>query len=270
MSDFVEYEDAELQIRIPSYLHAKRGMRFFEPRGRQKMSAIIFGMSVDFINLQSVDDYRSQFFTRQGATEWYLDGRKTTTIRSGKSKDIEGGLECLTITHLPAGDDLLFGYGILLPIGERYINVGINGRRDQTEFEKACKEIVSSIKLKPGAVHPPRQKRIGNQLRRKDETRLKAALQGLPPTIAYLRLPILAIAKEDQDLLSSGEGDISPLVKAFKKHVKKGDIALVADRDAGDLHAWLEGLPGNDGTWAAPAWFVEGALRGASIFTDDT
>ncbi len=95
-----------------------------------------------------------------------------------------------------------------------------------------------------------RRSRATGGLGRADTARLKGALDGLPPEIAYLRRPILVIAKEDQDLLGSGEGDIAQIERALRKTAKRGEIESVALAHAKLLHEWLLSLPDYEGAWA--------------------
>jgi hypothetical protein len=106
-------------------------------------------------------------------------------------------------------------------------------------------------------------------LGKRDKARLAAALDQLPPEIAYLRDPILNVANQDQDLLGSGDADTTSLVQA----VREAGCSSAAPLDAGNaadlLERWLDQLPDKNARWVGPAFFVEGALRGFDLFQFD-
>ena len=105
-------------------------------------------------------------------------------------------------------------------------------------------------------------------LGRADQNRLRAALDQLPPAIAYLRDPILAMAREDQELLTCGEADTDVIVEALRASAGS-NFSDHATRAADQLRQWLETQQEANSKWAGPAWFVEGFLRGCELFQAD-
>src|SRR5215472_4638470 len=110
--------------------------------------------------------------------------------------------------------------------------------------------------------------RSSKRLSKRDANRLSAALDDLPPEIAWLRDPILAISKQDQDLLGSGEADTNLLASALRQN-SKGSLEEEAATAADLLQGWIEGQEGNESAWAGPVWFVYGFLRGGQLFATD-
>ncbi len=272
LSDAINYEDADLRMWLPLYLRPKRGMRFFAPLGKKSKDAIVYSMAVEFIDNQfGIDLYQSQFATHKTGTEWEMGGVKTTILRQGKSSFVDDGVEVLSKVETLVTHDLLFGYNIFFKLGDRHLHALIGGQRDQTEFEVACKQIVSSIELKHGGYKdsPKENLAASGGLKPTDKARLIAVLNKLPLDLEYLRKPIMTIAKEDQDLLGSGEADTSPIERALRKAAGQSGIGSTAAAHAEVLRTWLEALPDRDGAWAGPVGFVEGFLRGRALFGDD-
>jgi len=107
--------------------------------------------------------------------------------------------------------------------------------------------------------------RSSGHLGKKDRIRLEASLKGLPAELAYLRKPILAIADQNQDLLGCGEADIGELEKAVAERRRALPEHSPTD-DAELLHEWLAQQEADASSWAGPAWFIEGCLRGFDMF----
>jgi hypothetical protein len=107
-------------------------------------------------------------------------------------------------------------------------------------------------------------RQMGNEERsslgRKEKALLRAALQALPGSLAYLRRPILAIAEEDQDMLGSGEVDMAAIAKAVRQRSKELGEQYDGVEDSASLRKWLEQVPNSSERWCRPAWFVAGVL----------
>src|SRR4051794_39213902 len=104
-------------------------------------------------------------------------------------------------------------------------------------------------------------------LARADKAKLTAALDQLPESMAYLRAPILNIARQDQDLLGCGEADPTAIIKALRARAE-GDFVESADQ----LREWISStFPAGEANspWAGPIWFVEGFVRGCDLFGAD-
>ena len=110
--------------------------------------------------------------------------------------------------------------------------------------------------------------RASKGLSKRDRDHLSTALNNLPAQIKYLRDPILAIAKQDQELLGSGEADTNLLANALREN-SKGSLEEEAEAAADLLQGWIEGEDGNESPWAGPVWFVEGFLRGGQLFGEE-
>lgn len=107
--------------------------------------------------------------------------------------------------------------------------------------------------------------RSSKGLSKRDRDHLSTALDDLPAEIKYLRDPILDLARQDRDLLGSGEADTNLLAKALRQNSKES-LEEEAEAAAELLQRWIEGQKGNDSAWAGPVWFVEGFLRGGQLF----
>jgi hypothetical protein len=197
-------------------------------------------------------------------------GVKYLLVRRGKPRWLDNGLELLAgIRDLSTGR-IEHNLQVAFKRSAMNLDVRIDGDGELKHFEQVARSIVESIRpLTEGDVVPPvkRTRSVACGLNRADKARLSKALTGLPPELAYLRKAILAIAKQDQDLLGSGEADIGPIQRSLRKVAKSGDIKRTAAGHAEMLHRWLIVLPDSDGTWAAPLWFVEGCLRGCALWS---
>jgi hypothetical protein len=105
-------------------------------------------------------------------------------------------------------------------------------------------------------------------LGKRDRARLTAALDQLPPELAFLRDGIVDIARQNQDLLGSGEADLNVIGKAIEGPDGANEV-LRSEAAAERLRAWIEGFEDHQAPWAGPVFFVEGVLRGAGMFGAD-
>jgi hypothetical protein len=106
-------------------------------------------------------------------------------------------------------------------------------------------------------------------LRKSQREKLSAALQELPPHLAYLRQPVLDAATQDQELLACGAGDPGSFEQAWKRRVVEAavdDVAELAAAEARDFRDWLEREGDNNAGWLSPAYWVEGLLLGIGMF----
>jgi len=260
-------------MRLPPYLRQKKkGMCFFEPSSKKRKDNLIHGFSIEFLNDEGVKVHRDiMMFTNPRANEEHM-GVRGELLRRGKPLYLDDGLEVLNAIHNAVTGDTFYGYTVLFPLGSRHIYATFFGQGELSTFDESCKQIVSSVGLvKAGEAPLParRWKGVPSGLGDAGTKRLKQALDGLPAELAYLRKAILAIAKQDQDLLGSGEADIGPIERSLRKVAKGGAIGQTAMAHADALHQWLIALPDSEGAWATPLGFVEGYLRGSAQFGAD-
>jgi hypothetical protein len=267
---FYEYADAELSMRLPLYLgQKKRGTRFFEALSKKRKDNPLHGFSIEFLNEAGVKAHREIMTFKDPRTNEERMGVRGQVIRRGKPSYLDDGLEVLGATQVTATGETLYGYQMLFPLGSRHVYAAFFGQGELAAFEESCKEIVSSVRLaEVGDAQPPARSRrwARSGLGHADMKRLKQALDGLPAQLTYLRRPILAMATQDQDLLGSGEGDVAPIERALRKTAKRGGVESIASDHAKLLHEWLVALHDHESAWAAPAFFVEGVLRGRAGF----
>jgi hypothetical protein len=201
----------------------------------------------------------------QTGAEWIL-------VRRGKPEWLNNGLELLADMRFLSTGNIDHHLTVDFQRSNLELAAIIVGDGELKHFEHVARSIIQSIRLlnRDDLKATVRQTRsVAGGLNRTNTARLSAALQGLPAELEYLRKPILAIAKQDQDLLGSGEGDIRPLERSLRKVAKPGAIAGTATAHAEILHRWLTALPASDEAWAASLWFVEGCLRGFARFGAD-
>ncbi|MGE5609730.1 MAG: hypothetical protein ACM359_10785 [Bacillota bacterium] len=267
-TDWNEFRDSRLALRAPAYLRQQKSMMFFKApkKRRPEQNIVMFSVSVlthqDWVDTAQIEIEEFNPRVAQPGTEWHL-------VRKGKPDWLDNGLELLADMRFLSTGNVDHHLTVVFQRSNANLMAGIIGDGELECFENVARSIIQSIRLVEGdeaqvPVKCTRSAAAG--LKRADKTRLSDALMKLPPDLAYLRKPILAIAKEDQDLLGAGEADIGPLVKALRQRAGKTAIAAAAIRDADALSVWLKAMPDHTGAWAVPAWFVEGALRGASLF----
>lgn len=266
--EYYEYKDSEISLRVPSYLRQKRDGPLFETGSKKGKPHVLLSFAVDFKD-KAGEVQRSVMMQRTPGVTEDMPGVRQRVIRRGETSYLADGLELLISDEYARTGDVYHNYAVLFPLGSRHVYAVFFGQRDLAEFEKVCMQIVSSIRLVEsvgGSAARPRARAAGGLGRARSE-RLAIALDGLPREIAYLRDPILAIAMQDQELLGSGEGDISPVERALERVAKPGEMKLVARAHADLLHDWLVSLPNQASVWAVPAGFVEGALRGIAAWS---
>lgn len=268
--DLRAYDDGILVVEVPSYLRRFRNRLLFEaPKidksGRQLLS---FGA----LTARDVAQAERFVANMMHVIPSIWQGVSLEINRQGKAVWLPNGHELLSTRRHIKRSVLRHYLAVLYPMGPHFIDVSIIGSGNLEDFDRLCQSLIGRIRLSKGEVGPPvkRSRSAAGGLGRADKARLSQTLKGLPPELAYLRKPILAIAKEDQDLLSSGEGDIGPIERALQKVSKGGEIGPTAEAHARALHQWLTGLPDANGAWAAPLGFVEGCLRGCALFGADT
>ena len=110
--------------------------------------------------------------------------------------------------------------------------------------------------------------RSSKGLSKRNRDHLSTALDNLPAGINYLRDPILDIARQDQELLGSGEADTNLLAKALRQN-SRGSLEEEAATAADLLQGWAEERQLDKSPWASPLWFVYGFLRGGELFGTD-
>jgi hypothetical protein len=273
--DFYEHRDEELSMRLPSYLRQKkRGMLCFEAPSKKRADCPIQVFAIGFLTDYLLEARREMMMFDNPQNNQEIMGVRGELLRRGKPAYLANGLEYLNATHMRATGQTFYGYEVLYPLGPHHVSATFFGQAvDPSTFEKACIQIISSVRLVESGetpLPPPRHRFPSGGLERADTNKLKAVLDALPPDIAYLRRPILAIAKEDQDLLSSGEADLQPVERAIQKNLKGHDIAATVTAHADLLHTWLSSLPDHNAAWTAPVVFVEGVLRGRAQFGGDS
>ncbi len=270
-ADFYEYMDTELSILVPSYLRQRKGMPFFQARSNKHRQDPVLHFAVGVLDEDGVKLHRDIMMRMNPGTtdEWM--GLQGTVMRRGNASYLGDGLELLTSSYNTVTGEVHHGYNVLLLLGSRGVYATFLGQGELSEFEGSCRQVVLSVRIVEGGGErrAPMRAAAANGLGRADRARLTRALDGLPPAIAYLRSAITAIAKQDQDLLGSGEADISSIERSLRKVAKADAIRPTARAHAEVLHQWLAALPDSEGVWAAPLWFVEGCLRGSALFGAD-
>ncbi|HEV8605632.1 MAG TPA: hypothetical protein VGQ99_09715 [Tepidisphaeraceae bacterium] len=103
-------------------------------------------------------------------------------------------------------------------------------------------------------------------LKRSDQKKLTEALDRLPAEVEFLRGVILAISKQDQDLLGCGEADVTELEKALHEQGWGEDLGSRASEAAEGLREWAQKQADYEREWAGPIWFAEAFLRGFELF----
>src|SRR5690242_17637664 len=103
-------------------------------------------------------------------------------------------------------------------------------------------------------------------LKKTDRQKLANALKKLPPQLAYLSKGILSIGDQDQDMLGTGDGDVTPLEKCVQRERKKRGQDIDAAGDAQSLQEWAEQFADDAGSWAGPIFFAVGYLNGYELF----
>jgi hypothetical protein len=266
---FYEFQDANLRFLVPNWLRRKKSGYFYVPESEKKKHAV-HGLAVGCESEDAAARHRKRLSTVVPPQERGKVIREV--LRQQESTLVPDGFEILSRSqNLATGELIILGYRLLFNIKNRHIYVGVLGGRDQAKFEAICREIVAGIRLNDGSVNPTATQRRAESggLNRADKARLSKLLDALPRQIACLRKPILEIAKEDQDLLGSGEGDIGPLSRALRKAAKSRDIESVAGEHAKLLRKWIESQPDNGQPWAVPIWFAVGALMGGGLYGMD-
>jgi hypothetical protein len=269
-SDWQEFHDSNLVLRAPGYLRKHRSMMFFQAPKKRKagQNITMFAVSV-LTHPDSVEGSRDAIEGSKPRVDPQM-GVEFLLLRRGKPEWLDNGLELVAETrNLSTGQLIAYDLRVVFMCSNIHLCAEIDGDGDLDQFEQVARSIIESIRpFKEGEMVPPvkRTRSVAGGLGRADKARLSAALEGLPPELAYLHKPILAIARQDQDLLGSGEADIGPIERSLRKVAKAGAIARTATAHADALHRWLTALPDCDGPWAGPIGFVEGVLRGYAQF----
>jgi hypothetical protein len=103
-------------------------------------------------------------------------------------------------------------------------------------------------------------------LGKKDLARLKEALAALPEELKFLEGGILDVAKQDEDLIGSGEGEMTVLDEAMRGQIASRPLGDFASKTGNALSEWLEEQDDPKGVWAGPIWGVQGYLLGMVLF----
>jgi hypothetical protein len=268
MSETPLYKDELLSIRVPAYLRrkkpdarAKEAAWYFVVDHRQRNNSDIDGLLITFVSKEMADAIRFNLLTLK-PTDWH--GVEQKIVRRGEPVRFPEGLELLSSSHNTINGDVNYRYNLLFQSRGDWVHVDISGQNNLIKFDALCQEITSSIHLTGNVIEVSAKERrsINGGLSSIDKVRLNSALDELPFEIDGLRKPILAIAKQDLDLLGAGEADTVSIERTLRKTGKAKAIGLSAAAQADILRKWLTSLPDHNGAWAAPAWFVEGFLRG--------
>jgi hypothetical protein len=267
--DSYEYRDAELSVQVPSYLHPKKGLAFFEARSKKDRRHPLLHVAVGVLDDCLFDAKRETMMRMTpGAVDECL-GVQRRVIRRGELSHLADALELLVSSHNPVTGQVQHDYGVSIRLDSRRVFADFLGQGELGQFEDACRQILANVRLAEGGGPAPviaQRGRVAGAMRRADKLKLKNALDGLPPEIAYLRRPILALPSEDQDLLGSGEADVESVGRALEQVAKPESIEATANAHAQILHDWLMSLPDLSGAWARPIAYVEGVLRGRAIW----
>jgi hypothetical protein len=275
MTDFVEYRDEKIRIKLPKQLRLKRGTSYFFSgilkRGR-KDACVTLAVVLDPPPVLR-KAARQVILRALPHQEWM--GVETRVIRKGRCFFGDGGIEVLGASTVPepTGTITLYRWNVLYQLGKHYVDIHLGGGGDLDEFEKMAKEIITSLKLlspsqsKKAATGSTIKSIKNGGLKAREKARLASALKSLPEDLKYLRAPILAIADEDQDLLGCGEVDTSLLSEAIEKQAVSQPSGFATNHSK-KLEKWLKSNTSKNDTWAGPVWFVMAFLMGYDMYKD--
>jgi hypothetical protein len=267
----IDYQDAELSMQLPAYLRQKKkDIRFFEAPQSSRHTYLIHGVSIDLPSDAGKHAKQEIMALSDTGEEEELAGWRRRILRRGKPSYLQDGLEILLTLFVAATGVTLISSKVQFLLESHGIIADFSGQGDLGQFSESCKKIVLSVRSTEAgeAVTPlPRVRGANSGLGDADIKRLKEALVALPSEIAYLSQPILVAAKQDQDLLGSGDADVNTIIRSLQKSAPSGSIDRIAPVHAEILHRWLTELPNAKGAWAAPMWFIEGFLRGCAQWT---
>jgi hypothetical protein len=264
-----EYRDSRLVVQVPAYLRQRNSMLLFEAPKKRRPGQNIIMLGANVLadpNLIEASRGAIENFRPYSVPE---AGYETILIARGKPEWLGKGSYLLTGNRNLSTGQTIYSLGAVFDRSRMTLDVTIVGDGDLDLFKQVAKSMIEGIRAVDGAdTGPPtkRSRRASNGLSRSDRAKLNAALKELPTELAYLRKAILTIAKQDQDLLGSGEADIDPIVRSLQKVAEAGAVEQTATAHADALHRWLTALPDSNGGWAAPLWFIEGSLRGCARF----
>lgn len=109
---------------------------------------------------------------------------------------------------------------------------------------------------------------MGRKLSLSRTKKLTEALNTLPVEIQYLRVPILSIAQQDQDLLGCGECDWSVFEAAWKQRaagLDNSDASDLAIAHNQALQDWAANAGDQSSVWLGPVWFLIGLSFGPAF-----
>lgn len=145
MTDFIDYEDGEIRMRIPSYLRQRKaGMRFFQPSRRRGKGNAIHGLVVDIVTEERAEIHRDVMATAR-FFDW-MDVQQSL-VRRGPTGHLEGGYEILSKSINTSNGDIYYRYDSIFKINNFYILTIFSGTGDIGDFEAICNEIRSSVSL---------------------------------------------------------------------------------------------------------------------------
>jgi hypothetical protein len=149
--DSYEYKDAELSMRIPSYLRPKKGMRFFAARSNKDKHRPLLNMAVEFPDENFTKAIWSTIFNAK-PSEWM--GVRQRIVRRGKATYLADGLELLSSSNNTTNGDV-HDYHVVFLAGRHRVHATFLGQGNLDVFDSLCREIVSGMRVNDEAGLPP-------------------------------------------------------------------------------------------------------------------
>jgi hypothetical protein len=148
MQGWYEFSDEELTMQVPGYLRPKKGVRYFTPRGRRGRGQHILGIAVVDESPEGADAIRAHLGSAR-FVDW--QDVKQRAVRRGETRFVADGYELLSTSYNTSTHESLHRYDVVFGRLSRYVHLSISGRGEIADFDDVCREIASSIRLKPTA-----------------------------------------------------------------------------------------------------------------------
>ena len=149
--DSYEYKDAELSMRVPSYLRPKKGMRFFAARSNKDKLRPLINVAIELPNKDLTKAIWSTIINAR-PSEWM--GVQQRIVRRGNATYLADGLELLS-SSCNATNGNLHDYHVVFLAGSHRVYATLFGQGDLDVFDHLCRELISSIRVNDEAGVPP-------------------------------------------------------------------------------------------------------------------
>ena len=147
MMEFYEYKDAELSMRVPSYLRPKKGMRYFAARSKKDRHHPILHFAVEFLNDDLVKAHWASVMRMEPGAREESMGVRGHIVRRGKATYLVDGLELLGSSHNTVSGQTHHDYNVLFLSGSRRVYITFFGQGELDTFDRLCREIVNGIRI---------------------------------------------------------------------------------------------------------------------------